>query len=72
MHMFVLGIESSCDETSVGIVDGDGNVLSNIISSQVDIHSFYGGIVPEVASRQHISHIQKVCLAALSLSLIHI
>ena len=66
MHMFVLGIESSCDETSVGIVDGDGNVLSNIISSQVDIHSFYGGIVPEVASRQHISHIQKVCLAALS------
>ena len=63
--MFVLGIESSCDETSVGIVDGEGNVLSNIISSQVDIHSFYGGIVPEVASRQHISHIQKVCLTAL-------
>ena len=64
--MFVLGIESSCDETSVGIVDGEGNVLSNIIASQIDIHSLYGGIVPEVASRQHISHIQKVCLSALN------
>lgn len=52
--MNVLGIESSCDETSAAVVVDGRHILSNIIASQVDIHAQYGGIVPEVASRQHV------------------
>ena len=52
--MLVLGIETSCDETAVGIVDGQGNQIANIVASQAEIHSKYGGIIPEIASRQHI------------------
>ncbi|MQG87626.1 MAG: tRNA (adenosine(37)-N6)-threonylcarbamoyltransferase complex transferase subunit TsaD [SAR202 cluster bacterium] len=63
--MHVLGIETSCDETSVGVVDGDGRVLANVVATQVDIHARYGGIVPEVASRQHIIDIRPVCLQAI-------
>ena len=48
-----LAIESSCDETSVAIVKNGREVLSNIIFSQIDIHKKYGGVVPEIASRQH-------------------
>ncbi|NQW19904.1 MAG: tRNA (adenosine(37)-N6)-threonylcarbamoyltransferase complex transferase subunit TsaD [Chloroflexi bacterium] len=59
--MNILGIETSCDETSVGIVDGEGRVLANVIATQVDIHARYGGIVPEVASRQHVLDIRPVC-----------
>ena len=59
--MKIIGIETSCDETSVGVVDGDGNVLSNVIATQVDIHARYGGIVPEIASRQHVLDIRPVC-----------
>ena len=62
--MRVLGIETSCDESAVAIVDGNRNVLSHKLISQFREHQPYGGIVPEVASRQHISHIQKDCLAA--------
>ena len=52
--MKILGIETSCDETAVGVVE-DGRVQrSNIIASQVELHSRYGGVVPEVASRQHV------------------
>lgn len=52
--MKILGIETSCDETAVGIVE-DGRLLrANVISSQVDLHAQYGGVVPEVASRQHV------------------
>lgn len=58
--MFVLGIETSCDETSAGVVDDSGNVLANVVASQVDIHARYGGIVPEVASRQHVIDIRSV------------
>jgi N6-L-threonylcarbamoyladenine synthase len=55
MGLKILGIETSCDETAVAVVE-DGSVLrSNVISSQVELHSKYGGVVPEVASRQHIS-----------------
>ena len=54
MGLKILGIETSCDETAVGVVE-DGTVLrSNVIASQVELHSPHGGIVPEVASRQHI------------------
>ncbi len=59
--MNILGIETSCDETSVGIVDGNGRVLANVIATQVDIHARYGGIIPEIASRQHILDIRPVC-----------
>mgnify|MGYP002513393025 CR=1 FL=1 len=50
----VLGIESSCDETSVSVVKDGREVLSNVISSQIDIHKLYGGVVPEIASRKHL------------------
>jgi N6-L-threonylcarbamoyladenine synthase len=66
--MNILGIETSCDETSVGIVDGDGRVLANVIATQVDIHARYGGIVPEVASRQHVLDIRPVCEQAVEVA----
>ncbi len=52
--MKILGIETSCDETAAAVVHDGGNILSNVVASQVDIHRRYGGIVPEVASRQHL------------------
>ncbi len=52
--MRILGIESSCDETSAAVVEDGKKVLSNIISSQIDIHARFGGVVPEVASRRHL------------------
>jgi len=52
--MKILGIETSCDETAAAVVQDEREILSNVIASQVDIHSRYGGIVPEVASRQHL------------------
>ena len=51
---YVLGVETSCDETAAGVAAMDGTVLSNVVASQVEIHARYGGIVPEVASRQHV------------------
>ena len=60
MALKILGIETSCDETAAGVVE-DGRVLrSNIISSQADLHSRYGGVVPEVASRQHVRDLTPV------------
>lgn len=58
--MLILGIESSCDETSIAIVEDGKKVYSNIISSQIDIHKQYGGVVPEIASRHHIKNISYV------------
>ena len=55
-----LAIESSCDETSVALVADGRQVLSNIISSQIDIHKLYGGVVPEIASRHHLENINAV------------
>ena len=52
--ILVLGIESSCDETAASVVKNGRQVLSNVISSQIDIHTLYGGVVPEIASRKHI------------------
>lgn len=62
----VLGIESSCDETAAAIVINGRRVLSNVISSQIDIHTKFGGVVPEVASRKHIESISFVVNKALS------
>jgi len=58
--MKILAFETSCDETSVAVVENGKNVLSNIISSQIDIHKEYGGVVPEIASRHHIENILPV------------
>lgn len=63
--ILVLGIESSCDETSISVVKNGRFVLSNIISSQIDIHKTYGGVVPEIASRKHIENIHIVYKEAL-------
>ena len=65
MKTVILGIETSCDETAAGIVDTDGRLLANIVSSQADIHARYGGIVPEVASRQHVRDVSAVVETAL-------
>ena len=62
----VLAIESSCDETAAAVVVNGREVLSNIISSQIDIHKLYGGVVPEIASRKHIEKINQVIQEALN------
>lgn len=62
----ILAIESSCDETSIAIVADGRDVLSNIISSQIDIHTLYGGVVPEIASRHHLENINLVQEQALN------
>ena len=66
--VIILAIESSCDETSVAIVKNGREVLSNIISSQIDIHKRFGGVVPEVASRNHVLAIDNVVNEALEKS----
>ena len=50
----ILAIESSCDETAAAVVVNGREALSNVISSQIDLHTLYGGVVPEIASRKHI------------------
>ncbi len=63
--MKILGIETSCDETAAAVVEDGTKILSNVISSQVELHSRYGGIVPEVASRQHLLSIMPIVEKAL-------
>ena len=62
----VLGIETSCDETSVAVLDGEGRILSNVVASQVELHEVTGGVVPEVAARQHLRAIVPVVRQALA------
>ena len=57
----IIAIESSCDETAASIVDGEGNLLADVVASQIDFHSRFGGVVPEIASRKHIEAICGVC-----------
>lgn len=64
--MRILAIESSCDETAAAVVEDGREVLSNVISSQIDIHTLYGGVVPEIASRKHLERINVVVEQALS------
>jgi N6-L-threonylcarbamoyladenine synthase len=61
----ILAIETSCDETAAAVVKNGREVLSNIISSQIDLHTLYGGVVPEIASRKHIEKINQVTEQAL-------
>ena len=63
--MLVLGIESSCDETAAAVVRDGRVLLSNVIASQIKVHSKYGGVVPEIASRKHIEAIGAVVMQAL-------
>lgn len=61
----ILAIESSCDETAASVVRNGRTVLSNVISSQIDLHTLFGGVVPEIASRKHIEKINQVVTMAL-------
>src|SRR3954447_20145257 len=53
----ILGIETSCDETSVALLERDGSVRVNLIASQIERHQPFGGVVPEIASREHLQHL---------------
>ena len=66
--MIVLGIESSCDETAAAVVRDGRQILSSVVSSQVDFHSKYGGVVPEIASRKHIEAVVPVVEEALEMA----
>src|SRR5258708_7864612 len=63
-HMTLLSIETSCDETSVAVIQ-DGRVRSNLVSSQVQLHAEYGGVVPELAAREHLRNLMPVAQSAL-------
>ncbi len=64
--IYILGIESSCDETSASVVKNGRSLLSNVINTQIDIHKLYGGVVPEIASRNHIQNISEVVKMAIN------
>jgi len=64
--VLILAIESSCDETAAAVIKNGREVLSNVISSQIDLHTLYGGVVPEIASRKHIEKINQVVEQALT------
>ena len=61
----ILGIETSCDETAAAVVTGDGEIVSNVVASQAELHARFGGVVPEVASRRHLELIAPVIAEAL-------
>ena len=63
--VLILAIESSCDETAAAVVKNGREVLSNVIYSQIDLHTLYGGVVPEIASRAHVVAVDKVVAAAI-------
>ncbi|MFP5502558.1 MAG: tRNA (adenosine(37)-N6)-threonylcarbamoyltransferase complex transferase subunit TsaD, partial [Candidatus Sericytochromatia bacterium] len=56
----ILGLETSCDETSVAVVRNGHEILANVVSSQIELHRRFGGVVPEVASRQHVLMINPI------------
>ena len=62
----ILGIETSCDETSASIVTGEGKILSNLVLSQLEEHRAFGGVVPEIAARAHLDHLDTLIKGALS------
>ena len=66
MNRLVLGLETSCDETSAAVILNGRGILSNIISSQIPVHQKYGGVVPELASRRHVENVVPVIDQALS------
>ena len=64
--MKIIGIETSCDETAVAIVDDRKNILSNLINSQISLHQKYGGVVPEIAARSHVEILDQLIVKSLS------
>jgi N6-L-threonylcarbamoyladenine synthase len=64
--MKILGIETSCDETAAAVVEDGHSMLSNVISSSIDLHAVYGGVVPEIAARSHVEVIIPVIRQALA------
>lgn len=64
--MLILGIETSCDETSAAVVSGPRRVLSNVVATQFDVHAKYGGVVPELASRAHLENLDGIIQEAMS------
>ena len=64
-NITILAIETSCDETSIAVVKNGKEVLSNIVSSQIETHKQFGGVVPEIASRQHIEVVMQIVEEAL-------
>src|SRR3954471_14736920 len=62
----ILGIETSCDETAVAVLDDDGTVRVNLIASQIERHQPFGGVVPEIASREHLQHLFPLVTRALA------
>src|SRR5712691_1290577 len=62
----ILGLETSCDETASAVITPDGRILSNVVSSQAELHARYGGVVPEVASRRHLELVTPVVQDALA------
>ena len=65
MSKYVLGIESSCDDTGVAIIRDDGTIMANLISSQFEEHLEFGGVVPEIAARAHLDHVDRLIKAAM-------
>lgn len=63
--IYILGIESSCDETAVAVVKNGREIISNVINTQIPIHTLYGGVVPEIASRNHIQNVSAVTKMAI-------
>src|SRR5258708_23920646 len=66
MVRWVLGVESSCDETAAAIVSSEGEIASDVVHSQVQLHAPYGGVVPELASRDHLRAVRPVLREALA------
>ena len=64
--MNILGIDTSCDDTSAAVINNGNSILSNVTNSQINLHNPYGGVVPELASREHIRNIVPVVDEALS------
>jgi N6-L-threonylcarbamoyladenine synthase len=64
-RLLILGIETSCDETAAALITRDGQIVANVVSSQADLHSAYGGVVPEIASRHHLELLLPVLREAL-------
>src|SRR6185295_17247408 len=64
----ILGLETSCDETAAALVTEDGEIRSNVVASQTELHAAYGGVVPEIASRRHLELVSPVVREALDLA----
>ena len=62
---YVLGLETSCDETSVALLRQDGSIAASVVSSQIDMHKRYGGVVPEIAARAHLTNLPPLLDEAL-------